>query len=403
MDAPYRSNFADLAALANNRATWKRLVEVKFGKNKCKKENPRNSDDQNPTAHTFKTARPKTSKASLHSAPWRERALGRWVGSGADAVWIGPDPEPQCRDVDPIRRTANVAAGILIPVNTSAKQAARMVQTEIPATWRPALSTKPGATISKNSKNVKVWRKPKQTALTDAQRAAWAHAHYIIHHGTNEDAARFLTHPKLVRNTPSDALHRVRVMAAMRVPTWDEAAAAVFSSSSSCEGSLSITAISITPEASATTWDEESATAKTSDKCNKTNTKTPTITKEPTVGAIDDKARAISALTITGAGEKEITMTATNKRHRTRSSTAKAREEAATAAMQKLAPPPTSTWTPKPRRKRTSNKPSKRPKRVRIAPSAIPGAGMGLYLEEDAKAREWIARYSGEVNVSRIR
>ena len=113
MDAPYRSNFADLAALANNRATWKPLVEVKFGKNKCKKEKPRNSDVQNSTAHILKTARPKTSKTSLHSAPRRERAMGRWLGSGVDAVWIGPDPEPQCRDVDPIRRTTNVAAGTL--------------------------------------------------------------------------------------------------------------------------------------------------------------------------------------------------------------------------------------------------------------------------------------------------
>ena len=33
---------------------------------------------------------------------------------------------------------------------------------------------------------------------------------------------------------------------------------------------------------------------------------------------------------------------------------------------------------------------------MRIAPSQIPGAGLGLYLEEDVRAGEWIARYSGE-------
>ena len=41
--------------------------------------------------------------------------------------------------------------------------------------------------------------------------------------------------------------------------------------------------------------------------------------------------------------------------------------------------------------------PSTRPKRVRAAPSQIPGAGMGLYLLESVKAGERIARYSGKV------
>ena len=37
-------------------------------------------------------------------------------------------------------------------------------------------------------------QKSKSTNLTDAQRAAWAHAHYIIHHGTQHDAVRLLQH-----------------------------------------------------------------------------------------------------------------------------------------------------------------------------------------------------------------
>ena len=42
-------------------------------------------------------------------------------------------------------------------------------------------------------------------------------------------------------------------------------------------------------------------------------------------------------------------------------------------------------------------KPSKCPKRVRIGESKIPNAGMGLFLLEDAKKGDFVARYSGEV------
>ena len=78
--------------------------------------------------------------------------------------------------------------------------------------------------------------KKKSRGLTDIQRAAWAHAHYIVHHGTAEDAARFMTHPRNIKNTPAEALHQVQLMARRRVPTWEQAEAAVFSSSdSSCE------------------------------------------------------------------------------------------------------------------------------------------------------------------------
>ena len=55
--------------------------------------------------------------------------------------------------------------------------------------------------------------KAKSKGLTDAQRAAWAHAHYIIHHGTAADATRFLKYPQTVANTPPEALNEVRVLA----------------------------------------------------------------------------------------------------------------------------------------------------------------------------------------------
>ena len=38
-----------------------------------------------------------------------------------------------------------------------------------------------------------------------------------------------------------------------------------------------------------------------------------------------------------------------------------------------------------------------RPKWVRIGASRIPNAGMGLYLLEDAKKGDFVARYSGDV------
>ena len=55
--------------------------------------------------------------------------------------------------------------------------------------------------------------KAKSKGPTDAQRAAWAHAHYIIHHGTAADATRFLKYPQTVANTPPEALNEVRVLA----------------------------------------------------------------------------------------------------------------------------------------------------------------------------------------------
>lgn len=61
-------------------------------------------------------------------------------------------------------------------------------------------------------------------------------------HGTNADTAKFLSHQKNVTRTPADALHKIRVMARRQVPTWEQAAAAAFSSSeSSSEESLGLT------------------------------------------------------------------------------------------------------------------------------------------------------------------
>ena len=73
-----------------------------------------------------------------------------------------------------------------------------------------------GTTVRKSkSKSKTVNQKP----TVHSQRSEWAHAHFIIHHGTNADTAQFLTHPRNVKNTPVDALKEIRVMSVERVPT----------------------------------------------------------------------------------------------------------------------------------------------------------------------------------------
>ena len=67
---------------------------------------------------------------------------------------------------------------------------------------------------------------------------AWTRAHYTIHHGTRQDVARLLKHQRVAKNIPTTALKKIKQMAAMRIPTWDQAAAAVFSSSEDSDSEL---------------------------------------------------------------------------------------------------------------------------------------------------------------------
>ena len=120
-------------------------------------------------------------------------------------------------------------SAIIIP---SSNNTTRKIQSELPVEWIPIKHRQDRAqTISKQ-------KKPKTRGLTDGQRAAWAHTHYIINHGSANDAARFLTFPKNVNHTPTEALHQVRVMARRRVPTWEQAKDTIFSSSESSIESL---------------------------------------------------------------------------------------------------------------------------------------------------------------------
>ena len=70
MDAPTGHSFEELVAMANDRATWKQLLITKFGKREAIRKV--SSDWEQPPAAT----------------------TGRWFGTGIDAVWIGPGPQP---------------------------------------------------------------------------------------------------------------------------------------------------------------------------------------------------------------------------------------------------------------------------------------------------------------------
>jgi len=77
-------------------------------------------------------------------------------------------------------------------------------------------------------------------------------------------------------------------------------------------------------------------------------------------------------------------------KYRTRSKTAECRAQQSEKSPKR---PKTKQNVPKRRRKSTQ---SRQPKRVCIKQSQIAGAGLGLYILEDARAGDFVARYSGE-------
>ena len=84
-----------------------------------------------------------------------------------------------------------------------------------------------------------------------------------------------------------------------------------------------------------------------------------------------------------------ITRSMTSEKRRTMATNAGGQTQQPTATA-------TNVTSVKRRRRIYGPKPSARPKSVKIAPSKIPGAGLGLYLLDDAKEGEFVARYSGE-------
>ena len=225
MDAPAHQSFAELVRKASNRRAWKAHVEKKFGRIRKKKLKKNNQDK--------KTRLP---NQRTHNK------VGKWVGAGSEAVWVGSAPVPKNTNPPTLSPRAPTFSPTTLTepppslAKTGQKQVAKKVQSLLPLAWRQSAGMSKDRNPTTKSKIItsqqpKGKKKSKPASLNDAQRAAWAHAHYIIHHGTNHDAARLLTHQKIARNIPAAALGRIRKMAARRVPTWTHANMAVFSSS----------------------------------------------------------------------------------------------------------------------------------------------------------------------------
>ena len=189
MDAPKTQSFKEIEELAQDRAAWRRIVEARFG-TRPRRRRKRKRVKKAPTI------------AILPRQPLAVRAI----------------PTPTTPTITVMR-------------------ANEMVQSNLPTTWQTTASRQApnkqakAKLIKSRTDKQRNKAKKKTSTLTDGQRAAWAHAHFIINHGTYEDAAKFLTHQKNVARTPAAALHEVKVMARRRVPTWKEAKEAVFSSS----------------------------------------------------------------------------------------------------------------------------------------------------------------------------
>ena len=146
MDAPVTQTFEEIRELAQNRAAWRRLVDAKFG--------PR-------TRRNGKRQRPKRKPKS--TIPHQQLQITRL-------------PPP------------------IIKSTITAERAGNMVQSKLPNAWQPvpssSTSSKPSKLKPRTSpiKGKSSTATKKSTRLADAQTAAWAHSHFIIHHGTNTDA-----------------------------------------------------------------------------------------------------------------------------------------------------------------------------------------------------------------------
>ena len=104
-------------------------------------------------------------------------------------------------------------------------------------------------------------KKKKPKGLTDKQRAVEAHAHYIIHHSTAADAARFLRNNGNIKNASIETITALRQMCPTTpaVPTWEAADAAVFSSSSDESADMNSGESHAAVAAIAPVWSESAA------------------------------------------------------------------------------------------------------------------------------------------------
>jgi len=101
MDAP-NLNFAELEELAQDRSAWKQCIHAKFGSNTMAMGSTGDAISTREETTFFATA-------------------GRWIGTGADACWIGPLPPTICSTTNSVRDATSSAVNVsLRDVATSA-------------------------------------------------------------------------------------------------------------------------------------------------------------------------------------------------------------------------------------------------------------------------------------------
>ena len=126
MDAPSHQTFAELVQLASSRQIWKARSERKFGR--AKRE--------------ALTRKHKVSKVKYTISQQQARDdVGRWVGTGADAVWVGLTPAPtifvppMTSPEVPVLSHSNLTTPSQPPTATAIQQTVGKVQSKLPQSW----------------------------------------------------------------------------------------------------------------------------------------------------------------------------------------------------------------------------------------------------------------------------
>ena len=166
MDIPCNPSYEGICGLAKNRKIWRQMS--------CRLNNPA-------TMHRYVKAY-LAMPTSPHLSP-RSRRRARRNSSAATVTTPTPTPSTTSPHHGPRP---------VPPAISAARYRARDVHE---AFFRPK-SKQP----TKHKRKTKAESKP---PLTDKQRAAWAHAHYVIHHGSPMDADHFLQTKRATTISPN--------------------------------------------------------------------------------------------------------------------------------------------------------------------------------------------------------
>ena len=98
------------------------------------------------------------------------------------------------------------------PASSNNNQAKKYVMRDAHAMFFKAKPTKRAKMQEKKAKTAKE-KKKKPTTLTNRQRAAEAHAYFIIRHGTTADAIQFLSSNPSARHTTASTQAQLKLMA----------------------------------------------------------------------------------------------------------------------------------------------------------------------------------------------